>query len=318
MRENVFLPAHLSKPQRKLVFNERSRKILEEEPVKLEVAGEEFTLKYIDKLRDQPNTIKGLFAIIDLMKKKSDWSILPMLLEGLKTSGRKLEPRYFEKLVRKAAQASRQDITVESARMVARTGFELKDLNLVREVFFWIQYRPISLEGEPKNIKRVTKALLKAEHVAILLEDEKHSGGMLHGDTDPRIRPEVIGVLLELAAMRASLRGAKDEDGKVEMYAQRLLSTLGRGVDLRQELQGAREWDKRSALLCYLTPIIYGMREAVKILEPGSETVQHLKERLPALSKMADVERELLMQEIPEGSSPLGAWCYDKLIIEDR
>lgn len=39
MRETVFLPAHLSKPHRDLVFGARHRRTLEEEPFMVEVAG---------------------------------------------------------------------------------------------------------------------------------------------------------------------------------------------------------------------------------------------------------------------------------------
>lgn len=250
------------------------------------------------------------------MEDKKDWKSLPMLLEGLKSSGRQVKPQYLQKLVRKAGQAGRQDIIVECARMVARTGFVLRDLNLVREIMWWLQYQPLSKDGKPPNLNRTTKSLTKAEHLVFMLEEERHSGGTVRGNSDPRVRPEIVGVLLELSTMQANLLGRKDVDGKVEMYAKRLLGTLARDIDFRQDIAGAEEWHRRSALLCNITPMIYGMREAIKILEPGSEIVKRLKERLPPLSDLASSEYEHLKKEMPEGSSPLGTWCYDRLILE--
>lgn len=245
------------------------------------------------------------------MENKKDWNNLPILLEGLRTSGRKLKPQYLEKLVRKAGQAGRQSVVIECARRVSRTGFILKDLNLVRQVMWWIQYKPLSTQWSAATMK---KALAMAEQVAFLMEDEEHSGGGLRGAADPRARPEVVGVILQLAAAHAKLSTGKDEDGKVQLYAQRLLGTLTRNVDLRQGLPEGKDWWASNYLLGYISPILYGIREAAKILGPGSETVKGLKEHEANLTAIAAHERELLGDGAAEGSPPLGVWCYDKLV----
>ena len=313
IRENVFLPAHLSKPHQALVFGARHRKILEDDPVTVEVAGENFRLKHIDRTKDLPGTVEGLLKFISLIKDKKDWDNLPIFLEGLNTAGRKLKPQYWEKLVRKAGQAGQQHTILECARRASRTGFILKDYNLVRKVMWWIQHRAISAGWTVQSTK---KALKMGEQIADLLEDEKHCGGTFISASDPRARPEVVGVLLQLAAAHAKLSSGKDEDGKVEIYAKRLLGTLARKVNLREGLPVGRDLWTSNALLCYITPIVYGMREAAEILGPQSEIAKQLKEQAAPLATIATREHQKILAEEPEeeSSQRAGVWNYNLLL----
>jgi hypothetical protein len=312
VRETVFLPAHLSKPHQALIFGTRHRKVLEDDPVTVEISGEDFRLKHIDRTKDQPGTVEGLLKLVSLMKEKKDWDNLPIFLEGLKIAGRKLKPRYWEKLVRKAGQADQQNTILECARRASRTGFVLKDLNLVREVMWWTQYKALSAGWTAQSTK---KALTMAEQIADLLEDKKHCGGTFLSASNPRARPEVVGVLLQLAAAHAKLSNGKDDDGKVEIYSRRLLGTLARKANLREGLPEGRELWTSNALLCNITPIVYGMRVAAEILGPESEVAKQLKEQEPALAAIAAREREKIIAEEPEkeSSKRAGVWNYDLL-----
>jgi len=313
MRENVFLPAHLSKPHQALVFGARHRKVLEDDPVTVEVSGESFRLKHIDRTKDQPGTAESLLKLISLMKDKKDWDNLPIFLEGLRIVGRKLKPQYWEKLVRKAGQAGQQRTILECARRASRTGFVLKDLSLVREVMWWTQHRALSAGWTAQSTK---KALTMAEQIADLLEDEKHCGGAFIRASDPRARPEVVGILLQLAAAHAKLSGGKDKDGKVDIYAKRLLGTLARKANLREGLPVGKDLWTSNALLCYITPIVYGMREAAEILGPESEIAKQLKEQEPALAAIAAREHEKILAEEPaeKSSQRAGVWNYNQLL----
>lgn len=312
MRENIFLPAHLSKPHQALIFGARHQKVLEDDPVTVEVSGENFRLKHIDRMKDQPGTVEILLKFISLMKDKKDWDNLPIFLEGLRIAGRNLKPQYWEKLVRKAGQAGQQHIILECARRASRTGFVLKDLNLVREVMWWIQHKTLSTGWTAQSTKR---ALSMAEQIADLLEEEKHCGGSFLSGSDPRARPEVVGVLLQLVAAHAKLSSGKDEDGKVEIYSRRLLGTLARKANLREALPEGKELWTSNALLCNVTPIVYGMREAAEILGPASEVAKQLKEQEPALAAIAARELEKIMAEEAEASSQrAGVWIYNLLL----
>jgi hypothetical protein len=313
VRENVFLPAHLSKPHQTLVFGARHRKVLEDDPLTIEVSGENFRLKHINRTKDQPGTVESLLKLISLMKDKKDWDNLPIFLEGLRIAGRKLKPQYWEKLVRKAGQAGQQRTILECARRASRTGFVLKGLNLVREVMWWTQHRALSAGWTAQSTK---KALTMAEQIADLLEDEKHCGGTFISALDPRARPEVVGVLLQLAAAHAKLSDGKDRDGKVDIYAKRLLGTLARKANLREGLPVGKDLWTSNALLCYITPIVYGMREAAEILGPESEIAKQLKEQEPALAAIAAREHEKILAEesAEESSQRAGVWNYNLLL----
>jgi len=317
-RSSVFLPAHLAEQHRKLISGTRYRKALEDDPVNVEIAGEQFRLKHVDRTTDLPDTRKGVREAVKLMKDKKDWDNLPPLLEGLHTAGRKkvFKKDSLQTLVRKAGMAGRQDIILECARRVSKTGFALKDRSVVEQVMWWIQWKAAS---ENWSAKATKKALTLAEQVSILLEDERHSGGRLVlSNLDPRVSPGVIGVLLELAATQAKLQGGKDDDGKVRMYAERLINSMRHDTDWHDDSRGSpRGKHASSAILCKVTPILYGVRTAVEVLDPLSGTVAQLREVEKTLAAEASNQRQLLLQEFPEESEErplLGLQCYDTLI----
>jgi hypothetical protein len=310
-RKTVFLPAHLSRSHQDLIYGTKHKKSLEDEPVNVEIAGEQFRLEHIDRVNDLPATISGLYEAVSLMQDKKDWDSLPVLLEGLQNANRKLKDqnKVFEKLVRIAGTAGRQDVILECIRRVSKTGFELKDITVVREIMWWTQYQALSKDW---SAKKTSKALGMAEQISDLLENEKHSGGKLQGQLDPRSRPEVIGVLLELAAVQASISGDKQDVEKVNSYAKRLLVTMGKEFSIRDGFSST-EPEKHSAnkALRFASPILYGVRKASEVLEPGSEVVQLLNKQIAPLAELAAVDRELVAREFKDQS--LGLWCYEKL-----
>lgn len=308
-REDVFLPAHLTRTHRKRVFNRKIATKLEEEPVKVDVSGEEFRLRHVEKTR-QPDSVKGLFQAVSLMKDKKDWDNLPIIFEGMKTAGRKYKLHHLEKLVRKAGMAGRQDAILECARRVSKTDFVLRDASLVRQVMWWIQYKAVSNDWDAKNTQR---ALSIAEQISVLLEDPIHSGSRtIQSPDDARVRPEVVGILLELAAANAKQNGS-DADGKVQLYAERLINIMRDGRTWDNALPKEDGWEGRNHWLRYATAILYGLKIAPEVLADAK-----LQKELKALgSKLQNVvarERKILATEIPEGAAPLGVWSYNKLV----
>jgi len=73
----------------------------------------------------------------------------------------------------------------------------------------------------------VKEALGLARNVSNLLESEAHGSGANLLPRDPRQRPEVIGVFLELAAVNAQLhQNGEDRGNAVKAYTARLLSCM--------------------------------------------------------------------------------------------
>lgn len=160
----------------------------------------------------------------------AEWTNLVALLAGMRTAGRKWKGWQVEKVVRAAGEAGMAHAVLESVRAAARTGLDMRELRIVREVF-WACRSKALLSGWAKE--ETERALVYAEQLARLLEDEKHWGKVRSArGGDPRIQPDVIAVVLELAAVRAvKYQAGKDKDNKVLAYAQRLMANMNRAVE---------------------------------------------------------------------------------------
>ncbi|KFY50173.1 hypothetical protein V496_09534 [Pseudogymnoascus sp. VKM F-4515 (FW-2607)] len=310
-RNTIFLPAHLSKRHRDLVYAFKNKKSLENVPVTVEIGGEEIRLKHIDKTKDVPNQRKALREALELMKEKKDWDNFPLLLEGLHSAGRVTDEIVLEQFIRRASMAGRQDAVLESARRVSKTGFRINTREIAKMVVWWIQYRALASGFSQADTK---KALSMAEQIAILMEDKAHAGGRVADTEDPRTSPEVIGLLLELSALNAKHQGGKDEDGSVEKYAKGLLASLRdkelEGMMRHQKIDPARVQELASnSMLQTVAPILLGVRTAVSILDQSSDTTRQLRDLETKLSAQVADDAEVL-KAVP-GS--LGMWVYKKI-----
>ncbi len=308
-RNNIFLPAHLSKQDAELVYAKKHQREIETTPHIVDIAGEQFRLQHIDRTKDLENQHKGLNKILKNMQ-KSDWNIFPGLLEGLHSADRNVPDAFLEKAIRMAARAGRLDVIVESVRRVARTNFALNSRSRAAHLMWWIQYQALE-DGFSAN--KTAHVLRQAEQIAALLEDEKHAGAKLHA-SDPRTAPEVTGILLELAAANAKAQNNKDADGEVEKYASRFIATIQ-----KKELEGflaatKTEFSISNSALITVAPIRYGVKVAIQVLEEkktAGETAEQLKAILEGLDAQIKQYVEVARSKKSE-NPPLGLWCYEK------
>ncbi|RAL66521.1 hypothetical protein DID88_006211 [Monilinia fructigena] len=319
-RKNLFLPAHLSEYDQELVYGDRHAQSLLTEPVKVQIGEEEFVLEHINRLKDVPSTVKGFRQILNLMTEPKDWDNLPNLLEGLHDCKRPLSGPLSCQMIRRAGLLGRMDTVIESARRVQYTGFSLRDEEVVMQVMYWIQHKAqISGFGE----KETKQALAWAEIVVDLLEDPKHAGhkGPLLAEdaNDVRALPEVIGILLQLAAVRAVKHtDGKDVDGKVATYTTRLLGTrydlstsllnmkrpeirvYSKADPINSEVANQTKTDgtdysireiqnktlrAKNHWLVAAVPVLHGMKAAQKVFGPDTIASAKLKENIPRLEK---------------------------------
>jgi hypothetical protein len=282
------------------------------ETITLNVADEEFSLKHIDRLT-LPNSRKGLLKALDLMQDKRDWDNLPRFLEGLHNAGRQMHNLAPFAVVKKAANAGRLDVVLECARRVSSTGFRLKDAVLVNEIVWRIQEKAM-LSGW--NAKETKQALTWVEMVSVLLEDERHAGSRaVNGGADPRVQPDLVGILLQLAAVRAAQHlDGKDEDGKVAEYAKRFLGLRQGGLEpptktanTPDEVHAANHW------LGSMLPILHGMKVAQTVLDPASEVAVELKAKATGLQELVSQQRDMVITSgITSRFRELGV--YEKLL----
>jgi hypothetical protein len=145
-----------------------------------------------------------------------------------------------------------------------------------------------------------------------MMEEPKHAGSrFLAGEDDPRLQPQIIGILLELASVKAVkyLEG-RDVDGKVAEYSTRLLGTP---LDFKPPVN-----ESESALNPWLwrhVPVLHGMYEALKVLDPSSPVAEGLRTKSEVLDSIVSTAYEKLAELVSkENKSLISLQMYEKLL----
>jgi len=235
------------------------------------------------------------------METKEDFENVPRLLEGLRNARAKLEPLFAEKVAKALGQKGQQSVILECARRGEKTGFQLKDDRLVRQILWFFHDKAVKADFE--NVE-TAKALKWSEQLFELLE---LSGNKVSekGAAVPKIQAHNIGVLLSLAAKNA--QDGKDVDGKVEKYAKRLLAT---------DLNIAEPETPRanSLWLAQTFPLVFGIKNAVEILGSNSTTGQQLQSAGNQLQAKVDK----YFSEYNEVQKSTGAQRSPSALLYDR
>ncbi|MCJ1393015.1 hypothetical protein MMC18_005887 [Xylographa bjoerkii] len=314
-RTNVFLPSHLLRAQRALIYRRSlQHHLLGEDPITIAVptstsgGSESFTLTPLEHMRDEPATAASLHELLSLLRTKADWHILPAFLEGLKHSGRKLSPTMAEKIVRRAAAAGQMGLAGECARMVARTGVKLDNVGLAREVV-WGALQTAILAGWSRE--GTAAAAKQAEGMLVLMDDPAHVGGK-EGTKggDPRKAPEVLGVGMGLVALRSVKGREGDVGGKVEKWARKMLNCWKHA-----ELGVAEEswWDANRALMMWV-PVEVGIEAAMKVLGEHTELGKRLGQVLKAdVEPVVRKAKSILERDGPKEGRRRGMVMYEEL-----
>jgi hypothetical protein len=267
-------------------------------------------LQHINKRKDIPNHKKALYNAMKLMKEKTDWANLPNLLEGLKVAGMNTNtPPIKGVVLSELMKAGRQEVILECLRRVEGTGMQLKEPNFVIRIMLAMQKRAFTINWHEHE---TAKALKWAEMVVVLMEDPKHAGSrVLAGEDDPRLQPEVIGILLELAAVRAVKHlESRDVDGKVAEYAARLVGTP---LDFKTP-PGEGEYDLNPWLWAHV-PVLHGMYEALKVLDSSSAVAEGLRTKSEVLDSMVSTYYEKLADMASKNEKSLvSLQMYEKLL----
>lgn len=265
---------------------------------------------------------------MELFREKKDWETLPNLIQGTKTVTGTSSPVWKtlrKTVILKLGNAGRQNILLELVRRGSDTGFTMSSREFSKHIFMCFGRKAYENDFDEAHTE---KALLYAEQAAALMENPEHAGNTsLAGDNDPRLSPEIMGILLELAAVRASKHlGGKDKGGKVASYTEKLLNTPVAFKPLPDTENG---YILHEYLYTYI-PILYGMNLA-QSLQPGTKYAEELRSRAYKLSEDVSECRNRLVEwealektkEPQEYPSPLrnkknrplyGLTMYDKLI----
>lgn len=204
--------------------------------------GEEVRLEPRNRWERPKNgaTFQKISEILGNTDNQAAWWNLVPFLEGLKLAHEPAQKQFLEKVARKAGEQGIAAIAVliQAAQKHDATGVTLALPGLTREIVLGLHNNAAAENWQGEEFEKTAK---RAEHVARLLEDEKHCGGSkkdfeAKGFVDMRRNLTVVAVLLEMSAAKAvHLNGAKDVDGKVMDYVKKLVAL---GQDGIVDLQG--------------------------------------------------------------------------------
>ena len=244
------------------------------------------------------------------MKEGKDFDTLPGILEGYKLAKRNVTDAMKEKMIRKCSQVGKGGLIMKCIQEVDKTGIKLDSLSVARCVMLISVYRAIESEWSKAGLEKASRF---AESILNMLEDPQHvvsKGTPKH--LDPRIHPDILGVVLSSFATRAvRLQTAQDHDGKVAKYAQRMLS-LWPNADFSLDKAG---WHSANTQLLRWTPTWHGMNMALRVLNSKSELGRRLNDAFRKdVQPLVEKARDILLAHPPaEGGQRLGMKMYSDL-----
>ncbi|KAJ9664471.1 hypothetical protein H2201_005219 [Coniosporium apollinis] len=298
MRTKVFLPAHLNREQLDLIYKPVHIPRLSNptEPVYASIGGEDIPLEHINRVRDLPRTWPIFNSALCAAQSKQDWANIVTMLEGFKSSKRKLKSAWLQKFVRRANMAGRQAVVLQALQRVEHTGLSLGDQGVLETVLAGVVDMAVVHKWGEEHTK---KALSYAEQVAAWMEQPEHCGRAWVGKSDPRASPAVIGVLVELSAVLATkFEERLDDDGKVKMYTERLLAAIEQQGGAEKAIPPAPENAKEApGYIRKWIPVWHGLKLVHDITgHDTQEIVRLLEERIDAAADVVRTQR-------PEGEN---------------
>ena len=241
------------------------------------------------------------------MGETDDWRNLPGFLEGLMTAGRKVKGWQFERVVRRMAVCGRIGVLNDCLRRVEGKGLGLWDLRVAREVM-WVAVAKCVLNGwSHEGVKRGVKF---ADNVWEMMADPRHTEKMT-AESDPKRRPEILGVLVLLHACRVKMFGRGEDDAAaVEKYAELMLKVWD-NTDLGWT---ENDWNDANYKILMWAPVWKGFLMAQEVLDPSTSLRKRLdvklKEQLMPLMQQCEA---ILQSRLPEEGTRRGLQMYQTL-----
>ncbi|KAK3682669.1 hypothetical protein B0T22DRAFT_291600 [Podospora appendiculata] len=282
LREKIILPFYLPPDQRQRVFNAKYKQKLLDDPITMEVDGEELRFGYIDPLHDLPDTKKLVTEAVGAMKTPTDFRNLPALLEGLRLAHRFVKDSVYQKMIRRAGMHGCIDVILDCVKQVKRTGLRLDNSQSINELLAFIQKEALASGWDKKETER---ALRRTQALVDMLEEEplhwptKNPKGKKVFRGFPFYRdPQILAARLHMAAaMAVKHQGGHDVDGKVAKYARELLGLWPTDKGLL-ELHPVEAYASdaemryllnRNSFLWFASPVLNGLRLAAQVVEPA-------------------------------------------------
>ncbi|KAI4159568.1 MAG: hypothetical protein LQ342_006478 [Letrouitia transgressa] len=308
-RSKVFLPAHLSREQQSILYRKKNINLLtsEDEPATVKIANETHRLLPLDH-KEEPQTRSSLNRMLELMKEGRDWVNLPAFLENLWLSKRKIKDWQMVKIVRRASDNGNQGIILECLRRMEKTGMVLADLEVARAVMWGGMKKCMQTDWTEQGLEAAEKYL---NSVWNLMEDERHvKKEIQRTKNDPRMRPEIVGVMLQVQAVRRAFYGEGVERGSVQQSAEILLASWDNMEADIDEL----DWNDANRKLMMWVPVWHGIKMAVGLLGESPLRMKLENKMTKDLEPKIQKAREVVLAYAPQPEKRLGLSVYEALL----
>lgn len=279
-----------------------------EVPATATIGSEVVQMVPLDHLRDEPGTDSSIARVIDLMDEAGDdgWNNLPEFLIGLNSSNRELKSYQMEKIVRRACLAKKEGLVKQCCMRVGDTGLGLWNVGVVRELM-WTASRRAQEGGWEKDGLR--RGLKFAQDLWLMLQDPRHRKPNGERFVDPMRRPEVVGVLVQLQAVKTAALGEGSSKAEtLKRYVEILLATWNNA-----ELELPKDWNDANHKLLIWTPVWHGMKTAQQVSGDDTQMRKELGKKLHDVEPVLQQARHLVLTRPPQEGVRLGAKLYDAL-----
>lgn len=288
---------------------------MRDDPITVEIKGEEFRLEYIDRTQGVPATKDTLMRFSKICRNGNDWSNLPALFQGFRTANRKIETSTVLSVIRKAGRYGHMAAVVECLRQLEKTKFPT-DVEVLEDVLFWIVF-PAATKGWPRS------RIAKAHTLTMQFVKVAEANGLLNGKEAQQNRSYQTTVAASVLAPMAIGLKAEEEgftQATTTTYASRFLDMTEDDPALAQampspsseaSIHAKNHWLRR------VSPVIMACNLAADVLPNQSEA---LLGRANAIKDRAEPLYQELVQAGAENS--LGPSSYraanQKVVIEPK
>ena len=245
------------------------------------------------------------------MGESGDWGNMAGFLDGLRVARRKLAGWQVEKMVRRANEGGKMGAVLDILRRVESTGIGLWDVKVCREVMRGAVLKGVQSGWSEEGVKRGVKY---AENLWELMWGPKHVEGQEKTGENPKGRPEIIGTMVLMHAVKAlKLGGGKDEEEMIRKYAGLMLKKWenSRG-DMVIDTQ---DWSDANYKLYIWAPAWHGMKMARQVIGAGSPLGKSLGEKLSQdLDPLIQTSQAIVLAHAPEEGTRRGLKMYEDIV----
>ncbi|RPA86192.1 hypothetical protein BJ508DRAFT_411386 [Ascobolus immersus RN42] len=257
----MIIPANLSRPQHDLVFRQRHHHLLAGENTKVNVKGEEITLR--PKLGISAVNRTTYSKALDLMKDKEDFMTIPSLIEAFYQAGRTLREPLMERTVRKLVAAEQWEALIHLWEKAPVLDFHITK-HMIRE-----SMRGFYLENEAAQESKATKGPKHGRRLLKILQSMEESGDKRLAEwakANNSISKDqvVVGTVFAMTCNN-SVRffDGSDSKGYCEHWTAELKKVW---VKAKVEGKPANKHEAKHAVTQY-SPILSGLESAQKVVK---------------------------------------------------